>query len=335
MAYQTGTATGPHQLLDTIRAFALSIGYTQNRYNTSIGSNTNGNELCLSKGSSFFNLASFEDSTDNFDFFQSIPKNRDGVSGVYSGVCIIGSDGYSSGAEWYDQIGTPYRLNRPLLSHVFDPGPYPSYHLFSPDNECDYLELEYRSNVYQRLGFGKLDTYGNPGGDGRFYYATTSIHDVDRDTYYSRGVSDQTNSFEMVPFRGAEFIGSNISYLSSASYVRVQTPAYDGWACSANTSGSSKTGEAVQGGGHEDVIAALGFNNVGGRAIQTPIIVSYNSQGQFLMPIGAIPGMRRLRMDLYQPGEEFNLGSDTWKVFPWWQKGGNSSQHAISYLRVD
>jgi hypothetical protein len=39
-------------------------------------------------------------------------------------------------------------------------------------------------------------------------------------------------------------------------------------------------------------------------------------------------------MTNYLPGDEFTIGSDTWKVFPWYTKGGIGYNRGIAYLKV-
>ena len=39
-------------------------------------------------------------------------------------------------------------------------------------------------------------------------------------------------------------------------------------------------------------------------------------------------------MTNYLPGDEFNFGGDTWKVFPWYQKGGLTLERGIAYKKV-
>jgi hypothetical protein len=75
-------------------------------------------------------------------------------------------------------------------------------------------------------------------------------------------------------------------------------------------------------------------NPLNGVGLLLPNIVSVNRNSEFLSPVGVVPGMRYMDMTLYQPGEEFSLGPDTWKVFPWYQKGGRSWQRGIAYKKV-
>ncbi|MNE91947.1 hypothetical protein D3C80_1896190 [compost metagenome] len=75
-------------------------------------------------------------------------------------------------------------------------------------------------------------------------------------------------------------------------------------------------------------------NPLNGVGILLPNVVSLNVGDEFLSPIGVVPGIRYMDMTNYTPGDEFSLGPDTWKVFPWYQKGGLSVQRGIAYKVV-
>ena len=75
-------------------------------------------------------------------------------------------------------------------------------------------------------------------------------------------------------------------------------------------------------------------NPLNGIGLLLPNIVSLNIGNEYLSPIGVVPGMRYMDMTNYLPGDEFNIGSDTWKVFPWYFKGGIGYNRGIAYLKV-
>lgn len=41
----------------------------------------------------------------------------------------------------------------------------------------------------------------------------------------------------------------------------------------------------------------------------------------FLSEIGYVPGIRLVNIARWATGDEFSIGPDTWKVFPWWRQG--------------
>lgn len=332
MAYETGSATGPNDMLIKLRDFAAAQGWTVNR-DVAAGS---GRELCLSKGASYVNLRSYQNETINI--------NGSSSSGRY-GIAINGSDGYSAGATWDRQPGYPLRTstwdgdqahaNLPLPIYF---GPFPSYHLFAPDSKTIYLELEVASTIFQRLGFGALDLFNSaaPGG-GRFFYATGGSHPATTTgswTWLGSDVENASVALEEVPFRSAGYTDSSASTLSG-SFLRAQFDSFNNWCHSSRSPTYTQTGQACQGGAvHDKVLMSMSPNPMNGVGILLPQIVSVNRNEEYLNPVGVMPGLRYMDMTLYQPGEEFTLGSETWKVFPWYQKGGRSVQRGIAYKKV-
>ena len=330
MAYQTGTSTGATDLLDKLRLFAIAQGWTANRW----ASWTSGQELCLQKGTAFFNLRSCQNG--------SLLVNGATSSSKY-GITINGSDGYDSGLAWDRQPGYPVRPGGVSASnqyHAFLPmvtnfGPFVAYHFFAPDTKTIYMELEITTGVFQRLGFGSLDLYNSASaGGGRFFYSTGGEHvtNLVTATSWLGTTVGTTYSLEEVPFRAPEV---PLADGNCGSAVRCAFDGFDNWAGSASSAASSHLAQACQGGGtHDRLIRDLSPNPLNGVGILTPNVVSVNRSGVYLNPLGVVPGMRYMDMTNYLPGEEFTLGSDTWKVFPWYNKGSRSAQRGIAYLKV-
>jgi hypothetical protein len=331
MAYQTGTATSPNDLLDKLRIFAIAQGWTADRWVTA-GS---GRELNLHKDSAYFGLRSYENET--------VTINGNAALGRY-GIAINGADSYSGGLAWDRQTGYP---KSPATSatdqrHGYMPlvtsfGPFPAYHLFAPDSKTIYLELEVTTGTYQRLGFGSLDLFNAAAaGGGRFFYATGGnsavTNSVGTSTWLGSGY-ESAWSMEEAPFRSAS--SGNQGGTGSGSYLRCAIDAFDNWAQAASQDASSLTGRSCGGGGtHDRLLRDQSLNPLNGVGITFPHVVWLCRNDQYAHPVGIVPGMRYMDMTNYLPGDEFTLGSDTWKVFPWWQKGGRSDQVAIAYLVV-
>lgn len=334
MAYETGASTGPNDLLDKLRLFAIAQGWTVNRW-TTVGS---GRELCVSKGSAYYNMRSYQNET--------VVVNGSSSTLRY-GISINGSDGFASGNAWDRQPGYPVRPNdttgseqgHGYMPFVTSTGPFPSYYLFAPDSKTIYLEVEVTTGTFQRMGFGSLDLFNpaTPGG-GRFFYATGGSGSVTNSTAYSSWLGSEIDNgmyaLEEVPFRLADT--GSISYPSnSGSFLRSAFDSFDNWCGSTYTASAAHMAQACQGGGvHDKIIRDSSPNPMNGVGILTPNVVSVNRAGQYLHPIGVVPGMRYMDMTNYLPGDEFTLGSDTWKVFPWYQKGGRSFQRGIAYKKV-
>lgn len=338
MAYETGTSTGPNDLLDKLRIFAVAQGWTQNRWAT-VGS---GRELCLSKGSAYFNMRSYTNETAFI--------NGSNYTTKY-GIAINGSDAFASGNAWDRQVGYPVRFGGTAgqdQGHGYMPfvtsfGPFPSYYLFAPDSKTIYLEVEVTTGVYQRMGFGSLDLFnGSTPGGGRFFYSTGSDAGVTNSTatytWLGTEIDNGTYSLEEVPFRAADYNSWNA--LNAGSFVRAAFDSFDNWCGSGYSGGSGSAAaagmtQACQGGGvHDKILRDSSPNPMNGVGILTPNVVAVNRANEYLHPIGVIPGIRYMDMTNYLPGDEFTLGSDTWKVFPWYQKNGRSFMRGIAYKKV-
>ncbi len=332
MAYETGASTGPNDLLDKLRLFAIAQGWTVNRW-TTVGS---GRELCVSKGSAYYNMRSYQNET--------VFSNGSNYSNRY-GISINGSDGFASGSAWDRQAGYPIRTGGTAgsdqwASHVpfvTSTGPFPAYHLFAPDSKTVYLEVEVTTGCFLRMGFGTLDLFnaGSAGG-GRFFYATggsaSVTNSTDTGTWLGSEIDNNSYALEEAPFRGADYSATS---LQIGSFVRAAFDSFDNWCSSQRTGTSNVTPQSCQGGGvHDKILRDSSPNPLNGVGILTPNVVSVNRANEYLHPLGVVPGIRFMDMTNYLPGDEFTLGADTWKVFPWYQKGGRSFQRGIAYKKV-
>jgi len=340
MAYQTGTATDCNDLLDKFRLFAIAQGWTANRWVTA-GS---GRELCLQKGSAYFNFRSVQNENPTF--------NGSAAGAGMHGIILNGSDGYSGGLAWDRQPGYPVRTAGTLGSvdqgHIWCPvhdlnvGPFPAYHFFSINSgQALYCEWEVSTGTFQRFGIGSLDLF-NPaaGGGGRFCYATGGAIPLTGTGYRWReyDIDNASWMMECVPFRRASLAAHTVSYgtgrTTAGSMVRAAFLSFDNWACSGRDASQQPYAWVCQGGGnHDRLLRDLSPAPLNGTAVLVPNIVSLNINNEFLAPIGQMPGLRFMDMSNYLPGDEFTLGTDTWKVFPWYAKGGLSFQRGIAFLK--
>jgi len=330
MAYQTGVANDVVTLLDTFRIFAESQGWVTNR-NSLVGA---GRELCIAKADAFFNFRAYQNET--------MLVNGSSSTGRY-GIVLNGSDGYAAGDAWDRQPGYPQRgstyggdQGHVMMPLVLNFGPFP-YHFFATDSKTLYCEVETVSGQFLRFGCGTLDLF-NPAapGGGRFFYAACGKHVTDSMNYnnWLGASADNANyQLELVPFRSADYL-STLNGLQG-SMVRVAFGSFDNWANSGRSPVSTYQGMVCQGGGcHDKVVRDFAPNPLNGVGVLVPNVVSLNSAGESLCPIGSVPGIRYIDMTGYLPGAEFTLGSDLWKVFPWYQKGGFSGQRGIAYKVV-
>ena len=333
MAYETGTSTNITDLLDKLRLFAIANGWSVNRWITA----GNGKELCIQKGTSYFNFRSYFNETVIVNGFSAASKH---------GLALNGSDGYNSGSTWDKQPGYPLRgattngdQGHCYLPLVINTGPFPTYYFFAPNANTIYVELEVSTGVFLRFGCGSLDLFNvaAPGG-GRFCYATTGDPSVTNGALSSDwlGVDADTSAYtcEMVPFRAADIQVNDYPRLRGSMLLCAYS-AFDNWAGSGRTVYSGWMRMACQGGGiHDKTLREYSPNPMNGTGLILPNIVSLNISDASLMPVGVMPGFRHLDISNYLPGDEFSLGSDTWKIFPMYQKGGIGYNRGVAYLKV-
>lgn len=317
MAYQTGTATNANDLLDKFRVFAIAQGWTVNRW-ADVGSNK---ELCIHKGSAYFNFK-----------MNNQRAYCNGQSVWLRGITVNGADGYDAAGSVHRQPNYPKRVasirdEAVVLFPLTTMGPFIAHHFFAPDNKTLYAEVELTAGCFLRFGCGSLDVFGSTA-HGQFCYASTGQVGGN---WLSQDMDRGNNAIELVPFRAADYNSNRYSF---GSMVRVQLVGFDNWASSGRSTFSAGLPMACQGGGvHDKVLRDYGANPLNGVGLLLPNIVSLNIGNQYLAPIGTVPGMRYMDMSQYEAGDEFTLGSDTWKVFPWYNKGGLSLNRGIAYLK--
>lgn len=330
MAYQTGTASDAKSLIDTVRAFASSNGWTVNRSaNVQSG---DAREICLEKSGAFINLIGSDGGVIIVQGNQS----------AKSGLGINGSTGYSPGDDWDRQPG--YSRRNVTASntdqfvcyspHLFNTGPFSQYHLFSnATGDYVYLEYETSAGVWQRLGFGTLAKYDATDPGGVFFYATCAklVTTSTTSSSWLGASSYDTVSVEEAPFRAAAWL---LSSSNTGSAVSIDDGAGGvTWASSYNSDTGGQTQSTVSGGRSRLIVDAEPnhLNNVG---ILAPVDVAVNTAGADVEPFGVMPDYRYLNMEQYQPGQEFALGPDTWKVFPWYSKGGRSINYGVAIKKI-
>ena len=343
MGYQTGVANNIEDLLDKFRLFAIDEGWTVNRWATQLS----GRALCIQKAGMFFNFHAGENI--------SMIINGSTSSGR-SAIRINGSDGYDGSAQWDRQPGHPVRTSGTTgptgtnqghcsVPMYFNAGPYPAYHFFSFDDKTLHCEIEVTTGRFLRFGCGALDLF-NPAapGGGRYCYGVDGGYPSDSETGSNTWLNPSTNGDnsaiganggtpELYPGRLADYSSNNNR---SGAHLRCAFGSFDNWAGSGRA-GYTFLQQEFQGGGcHDGVLRDYSPDPINNIGVLLPNMFAINRGNEFLQPVGIVPGMRMMDMTNYLPGDEFTLGPDTWKVFPWFQKGSHvSQQRGIALLKVE
>ena len=181
MAYQTGTATSPTDLLQKIQAFIAANGWTVDA-GTVDGT---GYRLHAHRGAVYVNLrsaiAELRDAGGTFT-----PANG---NNAFTGINIYTGDGYNAANDWRSQsggplgVGTAYNVGNVM---PLPAGSIVAYHLFAND-AGDHIScvVEKTSGIFTHLGWGveieKAGAFAGGqyffgAGDIYYYYQTTHVY---------------------------------------------------------------------------------------------------------------------------------------------------------------
>lgn len=172
MAYQTGTSTGPDDLLDKLRIFLNGDGWTVNSWAT----DGTGKRLHVQKGSSPTLYFNFRSATNEYG--STITEdNFNGANGAVTGILVNGSTGYSGAQPWHKQPGYAQNIdyNDYSFGMVISPvsvTAIPSYYFFTVDRTV-HIAVEITSGKFQFISFGCLEKEGSYTG-GQFFTGSFS-----------------------------------------------------------------------------------------------------------------------------------------------------------------
>ncbi len=321
MAYQTGAASNPTQLLDALRVFAVANGWTELRWNA----NGAGYQLSLTKNGLYFHLGSAVNEA-----------LRSGYSAV-TGIFLTSSAGFDSAQPWNNQPGTLRNTSGQIEAcGLYEVGASNTYHLFaavSPD--MILLAAEISPGVFHHLAFGDLSKYGAYAG-GAF---VTGSFGSDAYTYSYTGFNDYVFGYPYdrrggLPFNDYKGYGQ--------SFVRGTVDAVDAWfSVCQNSPLTGKRAKATweEGlGTPRNSLARYWWghvpNTLNGVTPMIPFYVFVERPSGFFSPFGYTPHLRYLNITNYQPAEQFVIGTDQWAVFPAHSKNGKSGLHGYA-VRVN
>jgi len=324
MAYETATATGPNDLLDKLRVFALANGWTVDysgvRTNAGGGSQGNGlNALAITKAGCSWVI-----------YHSTATPSLGRAPGPF--LCA-----YMYPGPWVASNGTDLQAGRSALATANNlGGPYVGYHFFT-DSSKAYLHVavEVASGRFSHMMIGHFDRVA---ASGVAAYACALLWD-----YQVNAVNQQTAG--SVPFDGYE----DSSAYQAGGIIRADSDSVSPRYCKMNF-GTSNVAERAYGGWRIDSSDAgqLGYglmsmapSQLTGRAILVPpmVLVSRNSSDVQRSIVGTPHDLRVLRIDNLAAGDTLTIGSDQWKVFPVIRKNGppgveNSGTYGYAYRIV-
>jgi len=347
MIYQSGTYSSMHDLLGTLKTFLQTNGWTINKweldeqgYWSRTGINyTGAMRLHIQKTAS--------DSTVMYFNFKSVTRgiifgdNLDSgsvINGRYyselRGIGINGSTGYNSGESWDEQPGYP--VNKGTSESIgaciteVPSGESRNYYIFSHTDSCTIV-VQIDDNRFAYLAFGLLTKSGVYTG-GQFYAGSVESYQPSYEYWYEAGNRRR-------PWRSAFLANAlnNYSYNESTLAVYLDVDGSAAWRHNGREGSSDSSTEAgLQTGAQavytrtddptttyrryainlNELIYARNPNHFNGVSILAPVyIFVVRATGRYTY-IGIPKGIRIINRSPYNSGDEFSLGSDTWKVFP-------------------
>lgn len=285
MAFETGTATGPGDLISKLRTFAIANGWT----------------IGLTSGSSpvFINAAR--------GIYFSVVTGADYIF-------IKGATGHSTGAAWDAQPGTPSGMV--ATTQVNDcAGPHKLYYFFGTEQYL-HVVIETVTNKFKHFVMGQLEKNSTYTGGA---YVDGSYHEMQTITSPPMNFPDDLGHRYLFDATGSGTFGgtgrirvdidgktNNWMGYGAAGVASVETNSIKGV-----TRGTSSLMSAMH------LASPNAFNQ---RTVLSPILLAAARGSGLYSLIGAPKDMRLVNMKNLNPGEIMVIGSDEWYVFPHIQK---------------
>lgn len=312
MAFQTGTASSFINLLDALRLFATTNGWTQNQW-TAVGADQ---WLNLQKGTIVANwLASTTQ------------------------VQIKGALSYSGAAAWNAQPGTHTPTPR-IRDGWYGAVTWPVTYWFllhtAPDDIV--VVVRYQPTRFLYFTVGQLTKYGTyTGGE---YYAASSEHaTVGNDAADGAGLGAQWPS-------GANYAGlfwgrkEHSGYGANPDVLHAEVDSFT-WGGTEQNFGSGDPDQAIQffaiASIHTYPLHLRLLSAFNGLTTLQPIWVHVRRPDGLWSPVGRVEHLRYANVANHNPADVISIGGQQWILFPWTEKGGpgdSAGQHygyAVKY----
>lgn len=277
VAYETGVASSPADLLDKLAAFAASNGWT-------VSTVTGGRVF----------------------------RNGDinvGANATSPDIFLRGSIGFDAGAAWNAQ---PLAAIHNVRINI-GAGPVTAYHAFVGDEggaEHLHCAVEISAGLWRHLTFGKLVSYGALVGgvyvDGVYWDSTATNPNflTNQNNRFIAKVNDANVNAAVQGFGQlwCDYDGKedNWQYNATISATALANRVY---------------GSVAELSLYQSLIQAAEMKwNL--RTPLLPVEYSLGRPESLRTVAGRIPNMRQLSLRNYAPGDEIAIGGETWKVFP-------------------
>jgi hypothetical protein len=313
VAYLTGIATSPTDLLQQLVAWLNTLGWTTEMSQA----DTNGWRAHLSKSGVYVNLrANAGKRAGLWGYSLAWDDPANGI-GIYTGT------GHSAGSAWHAQPGGPIANGQsytvggwmrcpasgPLAFHAFDDG---------ADNILVVTEIT--AGIFSHMGWGAVEKAGSWTGGAYFFgdkssYASGSIPAYDSQNAWCPG-SHGSYNVGVAAFVRADVDNFTGKWLSVGSQESYEHYGYTGRrADSDQQGGDTPTGKIPR---CTSDFMARQVSSINAQANLVPIRwYAKRDDGGYSL-LGRIPGIYASNATAkgYAIGEEILIGGDTYKVFP-------------------
>lgn len=329
MAYQTGTASSPEDLLSKIKTFVESIGWVTDYY----GSDT---QTGITAGYLADKLLCVHTAAGNYFSFLAYNSTGDiytsGATGYSAGAIRNNQPGHSSGNFFATStrcVTNGWALTNKVI------GPYAAYYFFGGS---DYLHvvIEVVTNRFVHMHIGVLEKAG-PYTGGEYFTGTAWTYDM----FYTAGLSyqnDPDNTFNRMPF---DSVGAD-TYVNSWQGIRMDTDGTSGkwWRMGYDNDTQNPCYGFMRSNSIVNMLVNSTPNTFNGASVMPPsLIAGYRTLGGYAI-YGTVKDLRPINMSLLSPKDILTLGTDEWMVFPIIRKGTTSEYEpcsgnfAIAYRKV-
>jgi hypothetical protein len=312
MSYQTGTSSSQQDFLNKMLTFLTANGWTQDDWDT------------VNKELAFH-------ITSPASVYVSMRWDATASTGGISIHHALGYTGGNTPGNHPNDSGNGQKSGTPITSQRrldrIGNGPFPNHYFFTdgPNPTAAYVVLEVEAGVYRHMSFGKLIKIGDwTGGEfacGHRWDPSTFAADNPRsNSHHLPFDATNTNHYNFADTIHAEGLpnqpGSPGRWLVSWAGEIAMTNDGDG-----NARGYAIGG--VRDGFLQNAMGPYAANPNNGYVPLIPIQCWYRED--FVTPdgwrlLGYAPDIRVVNIKHMEPGDEFTVGSDTWKVFPFVRK---------------
>lgn len=321
MAYQTGTATDPNDLLQKLVTFLVANGWTQDMSQA----DGTGWRAHLHRGTTYVNLKGTTGAVNPWAH-TVIPAAAAGDASLH----IYLGTGFSGAANWNAQAGAP-TLNGTStntgMSMPLPTGAITAYHFFT-DSAGDnvVVVVEKTTGIFTHLGWGVSLTKAGTWIGGPYFFAVVHAYGFPSDSTTAPGA--QNGPSAKAPFVYGDSVNS-----AASGFVRADVDAFTGkWLGCSNNTNQPSGGYTGKNGASEyrgntapptdipilEYFVERAFTTLNQQAILVPVRVWAARDAGGYSPLGTVPNIfYSIATDRgFSAGTEITLGADTYKVFP-------------------